>query len=68
MTDEERRAMMRSNWDMQMEGLGYEPDGTPKDMVEVVRCRNCRDYLEPTCPCLELNKGGSWYCGDGKRK
>lgn len=41
MTEEERREMMRSNYAAQMNMLGYSADGNPKDIVEIVCCKDC---------------------------
>lgn len=35
---------------------------------EVLRCKDCRDYLTPYCPCDVLHKDENWFCGDGRRK
>ena len=42
MTDDKLREMLRNNYTAQMDMLGYQPDGNPKDLVEVVRCKNCK--------------------------
>ena len=65
MADEERREMMRNNYAAQMEMLGYQSDGSPKDLVEVVRCKNCKHRLK--CDYW-LEKGDDWYCGDGENE
>ena len=65
MTDEERREMMRNNYAAQVEILGYQPDEKPKDLVEVVRCKDCKHHLE--CDYW-IEKGDDWFCADGKRK
>ena len=56
------------------------PDGTPKDMVEVVRCKNCIHRgkaekcvlaaisKEKAFPLFMLDNHGEWYCADGKRE
>ena len=60
MTDDERREMTRNNYAAQMGMLGYQPDGNPKDLVEVVRCKDCKywvpgvitdrdDFIPPKC-------------------
>ena len=46
MTDEEKsKELTRSSFAAQMAMLGYEPNGNPKDMVEVVRCKDCKHWL-----------------------
>ena len=75
MTVEERREMMRNNYAAQMDMLGYQPDGNPKDLVEVVRCKDCK-YGAPTIingvwlsvTCGGLNHRPDWFCADGKRE
>jgi hypothetical protein len=78
MPDEEKgRELTRSNFSAQMAMLGYEPDGNPKDMVEVVRCKDCVywdkghteqcDNSDSVC----FHNGWcqpNWYCADGERK
>lgn len=81
MTDDERREMARNNYAAQMEMLGYQPDGNPKDLVEVVRCKDCK-YLE-RLPWLDDETGKAmvcrrhaftgmrtedWFCADGERR
>ena len=71
MTEEERRAMIRNNYAAQMEMLGYQTDGNPKDMVEVVRCRECILRGTYDCPIYVGGDGdhGSpddWFCADGR--
>ena len=76
MTDEEKsRELTRSNFAAQMAMLGYEPDGNPKDMVEVVRCKDCVYYKnfgdEKICDGLGEWYGRvpeDWFCADGKRR
>ena len=78
MTEEERsRELTRSSFAAQMAMLGYEPNGNPKDMVEVVRCKDCIywdkghteecDNLDSVC----FHNGWckpNWYCADGKKR
>ena len=82
MTDEEKsRELTRSSFAAQMAMLGYEPNGNPKDMVEVIRCKDCKylidhrgfmddgyckKMLEDYNAKLKPEKG--WFCADGKRK
>ena len=40
--EEKNKELTRSSYAAQMAMLGYEPDGNPKDMVEVVRCKDCK--------------------------
>lgn len=65
MTEEECRETARSNYVAQMEMLGYQTDGNPRDMVEVVRCKDCKRHLE--CDYW-IENGNNWYCADGERK
>ena len=39
-----------------------------KEQEAVVRCKDCRDYLDIKCSCYELCKGENWYCADGVKK
>ncbi len=74
MTDEELRESARNNYAAQMEMLGYEPNGNPKDMVEVVRCKDCKYF--PSAPqyepsCWKHRRRGDdpdWFCADGERR
>lgn len=76
MTNEEKsRELTRSSFAAQMAMLGYEPNGNPKDMVEVVRCKNCKHRLTSQCPCqctgdpyYSWDPDDEWFCADGKRK
>lgn len=82
MTDEEKsKELTRSSFAAQMAMLGYEPDGNPKDMVEVVRCKDCK-FAEKTgfcrpkedeykCTLSEFEglydyHDENWFCADGK--
>ena len=75
MTDDKLREMLRNNFVAQMEMLGYQPDGNPKDLVEVVRCKDCK-YGAPTVingvwlsvTCGGLDRRPDWFCADGERK
>ena len=79
MTDEELRESARNNYAAQMEMLGYQTDGNPKDMVDVVRCKDCihRGKVEKCVlaaiaaekgyPLFMLDDRGEWFCADGKR-
>lgn len=71
--EEELREIARSSYAAQMDMLGYQTDGNPKDMVEVVRCKNCKN-AEPAfdgkmarCKIRGLRKN-DWFCADGKRR
>ena len=78
MPDEEKsRELTRSSFAAQMAMLGYEPDGTHKDMVEVVRCKDCKhrpkkpyrfdiEFPEGSkCPCqCSDDQYYSWYPED----
>ena len=80
MTEEERREMTRSNYTSQMNMLGYSADGNPEDMVEIVRCKNCKHRGnsercvlsaisdEKDVPLFILDNWGDWFCADGKRR
>ena len=67
MTDDERREMARNNYAAQMGMLGYQPDGNPKDLVEVVRCKDCKHYMTIHCTCDGCCISDDWYCADGER-
>ena len=75
MPDEEKsRELTRSSYAAQMAMLGYEPDGNPKDMVEVVRCKDCGnrecDGRAGTVVCGITGESHSrlWFCADGERR
>lgn len=71
MTDEEKsKELTRSSFAAQMAMLGYEPNGNPKDMVEVVRCKDCvfRDNRDGMCEHVLQIRDPDWYCADGERK
>ena len=80
MTDEERsRELTRSSFAAQMAMLGYEPNGNHKDMVEVVRCKDCKHRGKAekcVLAAITVDKGflfmldnhGEWYCADGRKK
>ena len=83
MTDEEKsRELTRSSFAAQMAMLGYEPNGNPKDIIEVVRCKDCK-YRSFYCteatdgttlytcnhPCAnDVPRPFDWYCADGRKK
>ena len=80
MTDEEKsKELTRSSFAAQMAMLGYKPNGNPKDMVEVVRCKDCvhwipgtitdkDDFIQPRC----RRNGGGWsadeYCSCAEKR
>ena len=68
MTGDERREMLRNNYAAQMDMLGYQPDGNPKDLVEVVRCKDCEWYDERISMCdnCGLPREQTFFCADGK--
>lgn len=72
MTDEEKsKELTRSSFAAQMAMLGYEPNGNPKDMVEVVRCKYCEHYKDGTGMCDLHHAHGyaeTWFCADGKNR
>lgn len=68
MTDDERREMARNNYAAQMGMLGYQPDGNPKDLVEVVRCKDCKHYMTMHCNCGGCFISDDWFCADGERR
>ena len=71
MTDEEKsKELTRSSFAAQMAMLGYEPNGNPKDMVEVVRCRDCTFRNEINCPQYYRRKElpDDWFCAAGERR
>lgn len=73
MTDEEKsKELTRSSFAAQMAMLGYEPNGNPKDMVEVVRCKDCRyydpKYVDEECRLFHnFTTEPDWFCADGER-
>ena len=73
MTDEEKsRELTRSSFAAQMAMLGYEPNGNPKDMVEVVRCKDCEHWYADDHECNIkagwFACGADWFCADGERR
>lgn len=83
MTEDERREMMRSNYAAQMEMLGYDASGNPLDMMNVVRCRDCKYYDRRCFTCendvllIKIDDCGchppfrvddDWFCADGERR
>ncbi len=74
MTDEEKsRELARSSFADQMAMLGYEPNGNPKDMVEVVRCKDCKQWDEEGsylgrgwCGWHMKSTGPRFFCADGE--
>lgn len=71
--EEESKELTRSSFAAQMAMLGYEPNGNPKDMVEVVRCKECK-FLSTGVPHLcwhgrrKETDTDDWFCADGKRR
>ena len=60
-----------------MEMLGYQTDGNPKDIVEIVRCRDCKHYRyyglshDTVSECkLDIctNPNEDWFCAEGERE
>ena len=70
MTEEECREMARNNYAAQMEMLGYQTDGNPRDMVEVVRCKNCTYRGEINCPQYYRREelSDDYFCADGEKE
>ena len=73
MTEEECREMARNNYAAQMEMLGYQTDGSPKDMVEVVRCKDCIHWSEEYDHNCMIRQGWfsvspDYFCASGERK
>lgn len=72
MTDEEKsKELTRNSFAAQMAMLGYEPNGNPKDMVEVIRCKYCKYYEDETGRCYLYHVHGyaeTWFCADGERR
>ena len=73
MTEEECREMARSNYAAQMEMIGYQTDGNPKDMVEVVRCKDCIHWSEEYDHNCMIRQGWfsvspDYFCASGERK
>lgn len=46
METEKDLELSRSNFARQMDVLGYHADGSPRDKVEVIRCKNCSNWNE----------------------
>ena len=38
------------------------------DVVEVVRCKDCKKYMTIHCTCDGCCISDDWYCADGERK
>ena len=67
-----------------MSMLVYELNGNPKDMIEVIRCKDCKHgslyCTEDVCgeTLIECTRpdlgdvieihGWNWFCADGKRR
>ena len=77
MTVDEHREMLRNNYAAQMKMLGYQPDGNPRDLVEVIRCKDCKHaeilkWLENVIVCKKHNYTGvrpdEFFCADGERR
>lgn len=78
MTDEEKsKKLTRSSFAAQMAMLGYEPNGNPKDMVEIVRCKDCKydprnnsspEELPYWFPCKNGMRDQNWFCAEGERQ
>ncbi len=77
MTDEKSKELAQSSFAAQMAMLGYEPNGNPKDMVEVVRCKDCKHGCGRECGMyfqfVECEKTGAfhkedWFCADGEKE
>lgn len=41
---------------------------TGRDLVEVVRCKDCKHYMTIHCTCDGCCISDDWYCADGERK
>ena len=39
-----------------------------KKQPEIVRCKDCRDYLTIYCTCDGCCISDDWYCADGERR
>lgn len=67
---EERRQMTRSNYYAQMAMMGYDSSGNALDLVEVVRCRDCKFYygVNEECVCNGWYRSEDWYCANGERR
>lgn len=72
--EEKSKELTRSSYAAQMAMLGYEPDGNPKDMVEVVRCKECDNKEcwgragDVVCGIDGTPHRPDWFCADGERK
>lgn len=38
------------------------------DAVELVRCKDCKNYMTIHCTCDGCCISDEWYCADGERK
>lgn len=38
------------------------------DVVEIVRCKDCKKYMTIHCTCDGCCISDEWYCADGERK
>ena len=77
---EEQRQMTRSNYYAQMAMMGYDSGGNALDLVEVVRCKDCRfakvenNYGFDEVICYNEEFGPrcpvplDWFCADGERR
>lgn len=72
MTDEEKKQrfkdLTRRNLIAQLATFGYELNGNPKDIVEVVRCKVCTHAEHCEIYAGWDGQNPEWYCGDGKRR
>ena len=39
-----------------------------KDRVEVVRCKDCKNYMTMHCACDGCCISDDWFCADGERR
>ena len=38
------------------------------DVVEIIRCKDCKKYMTIHCTCDGCCISDEWYCADGERK
>ena len=50
------------------DGIGFLEDAPTVDAVEVVRCRDCKNYMTVHCTCDGCCISDDWYCADGERR
>ena len=51
---------------------GYGGRAKPKPKEEIIHCKDCRFWKNQGTsigwlPCMEVQTGGKWFCGSGKK-